>query len=121
MRMPTPTPASVDDYIAAQPTPAQPRLHELRASIRAAVPQAVEQISYGIPTYKLGGRIVSFGAAKRHCALYGAAMDAFADELRGFSTAKGTLRFPLDQPVPQELVRKLVIAKLLGPEPTSER
>jgi uncharacterized protein YdhG (YjbR/CyaY superfamily) len=106
--------ANVDDYIAAQSADAQPRLRELRAAIRAAVPEATEGISYGIPTYKLHGGMVSFGAAKRHCALYGSAMDAFSEELRNFGTSKGTVRFPLDQPIPSELVRKLVTAKFAG-------
>jgi uncharacterized protein YdhG (YjbR/CyaY superfamily) len=105
---------TVDDYIAAQSTRVQPGLRELRAIIRAAVPEAVEVISYGLPTYKFRGGFVSFGAAKRHCALYGSAMDAFAKELRGFDTSKGTVRFPLDQPIPEELVRKLVLAKVAG-------
>jgi uncharacterized protein YdhG (YjbR/CyaY superfamily) len=104
--------ATVEEYIAAQSAGAQPRLRELRAIIRAALPEAAEVISYGIPTYKHGGRMVSFGAAKRHCALYGSAMDAFAEELRDFQTSKGTLRFPLDKPIPEDLVRKLVVAKL---------
>jgi uncharacterized protein YdhG (YjbR/CyaY superfamily) len=60
--------------------------------------------------------MVSFGAAKRHCALYGSAMDAFPDELRGFETSKGTVRFPLDRPIPADLVRSLVVTKLIGPE-----
>jgi len=106
---------TVDEYIAGQPAAAQVRLHELRAIVRAAVPQAAEVISYGLPTYRLAGQIVSFGAAKRHCALYGAALDAYPDELRGFETGKGTLRFALDAPIPAELVRKLVQAKLDGP------
>ncbi|MGI9148250.1 MAG: iron chaperone [Chloroflexota bacterium] len=109
-----PAPATVDDYIAAQPAPVQPRLRELRRIIRAAVPEATEVISYGIPTYKFGGGMVSFGAAKRHCALYGSAMAAFPEELRGYDTSKGTVRFPLDQPIPDELVRKLVMAKVAG-------
>ena len=106
---------SVDEYIAAQAAAAQPRLRELRAIVRAAVPQAAEVISYGLPTYRLAGRIVSFGAAKRHCALYGAALDACPDELRNYETGKGTVRFALDAPIPAELVRKLVQAKLDGP------
>src|SRR6266566_1144624 len=93
--MPTPTFASVDDYIAAQSAAAQPRLRELRAIIRAAVPEATEAISYGLPTYKFRVGSVYFGAAKRHVALYGSAMDALAEELRGYDTSKGTLRFPL--------------------------
>jgi len=110
---------TVDEYIAAQSPAAQPRLRELRAIIRAAIPDAAEVISYGMPTYKFRGSFVSFGAAKRHCALYGSAMDAFAEELRGFGTSKGTVRFPLDRPIPAELVRKLVAtkaARLAAPE-----
>jgi uncharacterized protein YdhG (YjbR/CyaY superfamily) len=103
--------ASVEDYIAAQPALTQARLRELRAAVKGGLPEAREVISYGMPTYKLPGGFVSFGAAKGHCALYGAAMDACADELRGYSTAKGTVRFPLDQPIPEVLVRKLVQAK----------
>ena len=106
-----PSHATVDEYIAAQSAEVQPRLRELRAIIRAAVPEATEVISYGMPTYKFRVSFVSFGAAKRHCGLYGAAMDLLAHELRGFDTSKGTVRFPLDQPIPEELVRKLVMAK----------
>jgi uncharacterized protein YdhG (YjbR/CyaY superfamily) len=108
--------ATVDDYIAAQSAAAQPRLYELRDAIRSAVPEATELISYGMPTYKLRVSFVSFGAARRHCALYGSAMDAFPDELCDYDTSKGTVRFPLDQPIPHELVRKLVIAKAFGPD-----
>jgi uncharacterized protein YdhG (YjbR/CyaY superfamily) len=63
-----------------------------------------------MPTYKLGAGKVYFGAAKRHCSLYGSAMHAFAEELRGYAMSKGTVRFPLDQPIPKELVHKLVMA-----------
>jgi uncharacterized protein YdhG (YjbR/CyaY superfamily) len=109
--------ATVDDYIAAQSAEAQPRLRELRAIIRATVPGAAEVISYGLPTYRLAvGPVAYFGAAKRHCALYGAVPDAFADELRGFDTSKGTLRFPLDKPIPADLVRKLVLARVAEQE-----
>jgi uncharacterized protein YdhG (YjbR/CyaY superfamily) len=104
--------ATVDEYIAAQSEQAQARLRELRAIIRAAVPEAAEGISYGMPTYRLGRASVHFGAARQHCALYGSGMDAYADDLRPYETAKGTVRFPLDQPIPRELVRKLVMAKL---------
>jgi uncharacterized protein YdhG (YjbR/CyaY superfamily) len=102
---------TVDEYIAAQPSQVQPRLHELRAVIRAAVPDAQELISYGMPTYRRGGSRVHFAAAKTHCALYGGAIDAVTDELRGYRTIKGTVQFPLDQPVPKDLVRKLVTKK----------
>jgi uncharacterized protein YdhG (YjbR/CyaY superfamily) len=104
--------ATVDEYIEAQSAAAQPRLRELRAIIRAAVPAAVEVISYGMPTYKFRGGSVHFGAAKRHCALYGTAMDACEAELREFDTSKGTVRFALDRPIPAALVTKLVVTKV---------
>ena len=88
---------TVDDYIRTQTAEAQPRLREPRAIIRAAAPQATEVISYGMPTYKLDGRRVHFGAAKRHCALYGSAIDVFTNELRDFKTLKGTVQFPVDR------------------------
>ena len=100
--------ANVDDYIAAQSAAAQPRLRELRAIFRAAVPDAAEVISYGMPTYKYRGGSVHFGAAKRHCAIYGSAAHQLAHELRGYVGEKGTVRFPLNQPIPQDLVHKLV-------------
>jgi uncharacterized protein YdhG (YjbR/CyaY superfamily) len=102
--------ANVDDYIAAQSAAAQPRLHALRAIFRAAIPDATEVISYGIPTYKYRGGSVHFGAARRHCAIYGSAADRLGDELRGYVGEKGTVRFPHHQPLPEELVRKLVLA-----------
>lgn len=111
--------ATVDEYIAAQSPAAQPRLRELRAIIRDALPAAAESISYGMPTYKSPGGSVYFGAAKHHCALYGSAMDAFPEELRGFDTSKGTVRFRLDQPIPRELVHKLVAAKVGEGHPAS--
>jgi len=104
--------SSVDEYIAAQSVEMQARLRELRAIIRQVVPDATEVISYDMPTYKLGGRRVQFGAAKRHCALYGSAIDRFTNELRDFKTLKGTVQFPLDRPIPENLVRNLVAAKL---------
>jgi uncharacterized protein YdhG (YjbR/CyaY superfamily) len=104
--------ASVEQYIAAQKPEAQARLLELRNTIRAAVPEATELISYGMPTYRLGARRVHFAAAQRHCALYGGAIDAVADQLGSFKTLKGTVQFPLDRPIPEELVRTLVVGKL---------
>ena len=104
--------ATVDDYIAAQSAAAQPRLRELRAIVRAAIPRAAEVISYGMPTYKFRGGSVHFAAAKHHCALYGSFTDDFTEELRGFETSKGTVRFPLDKAIPETLVHRLVAAKV---------
>jgi uncharacterized protein YdhG (YjbR/CyaY superfamily) len=107
--------ATIDEYISAQPALVQTRLGELRAAVLMAMPEANQVISYGIPTFKARGTMVSIGAAKRHCALYGAALHAYPDELKGYSTSKGTVRFPLDQPIPQDLVRKLVEARVKSP------
>jgi uncharacterized protein YdhG (YjbR/CyaY superfamily) len=101
---------TVDDYIARQPEAAQVRLRELRAVIRSVMPSAVESISYSVPTYKSGPTRVYFGAGKRHCALYATAMHLFADELAAYNTSKGTIRFPLDRPIPEDLVHRLVEA-----------
>ena len=103
---------TVDEYIAAQAPQVQPRLREMRDIVRGVLPQASEVISYGMPTYRFPGGSVHFGAARNHCALYGTAMDDYSDELRGYDTSKGTLRFPLDKPIPRELVEKLVLGKV---------
>jgi uncharacterized protein YdhG (YjbR/CyaY superfamily) len=65
-----------------------------------------------MPTYRLGGRRVHFAAAKRHCSLYGAAIDLVADELGDLKTLIGTVQFPLDRPIPEDLVRRMVVGKL---------
>ncbi len=109
---------TVEEYIAGQSGPVQDRLKELHAIIHHAVPDAAEVIRYGLPSYKRAGKMISIGAARRHCALYGTPQDLFADELRGYKQLKGTVQFPLDRPVPEALVRKLVLAKL-APERTS--
>ena len=103
---------TVDEYVEAQPEAARARLRELRAAVRAAVPAAEELISYGMPTYKLNGRAVAyFGAAKRHCALYGAIPSELEPELSGYRRLKGTVQFPLDTPIPADLVRRIVLAR----------
>ena len=111
--MPMPSYANVDDYIAAQAESTQVRLRELRAIFRAALPDATEVISYGIPTYKFPRGSVYFAAAKKHCAVYAAAVYLFPDELQGLVGEKGTLRFPLDKPIPEELLTRLLTATVL--------
>src|SRR5262245_49640271 len=98
------TATTVDAYIAGQSLEAQPRLRELRAIIRAAVPEATEFISYGMPTYRQSGRRVFFSAANRHCALYGAPIDLLSNDLRAYKTLKGTIQFPTSSPYPRRLV-----------------
>jgi uncharacterized protein YdhG (YjbR/CyaY superfamily) len=89
--------------------------------IKAAVPDATEAISYGMPGYKFKGRpLIHFGAAKNHCAIYGAVVaDAEKDALRGYDTSKGTIRFSPEKPLPAALVTKLVKARLNDIEATA--
>ena len=104
-----PPAASVDDYLAKLPADRRAALETLRSQIRAAAPEAIEAISYGLPTFKLNGNLVHFGAAARHCAFYpGAVIDVFAERLAGFETAKGTIRFQPNAPLPPDLVEDIV-------------
>ena len=107
---------TVDDYLTAVPEDARAALAKLRKTIKAAAPEAIEVISYQIPTFKHQGRpLVSFGAAKNHCAFYvqsPAVMDAHAAELEGYDTSKGTVRFAAAKPLPDDLVTKLVRARI---------
>lgn len=104
-----PTAASIDDYLAKLPPDQRAALEVLRGQIRAVAPEAEEAISYGLPTFKLNGNLVHFGAAAKHCAFYpGAVIDQFADRLEGFETAKGTIRFKPDAPLPPDLVADIV-------------
>ena len=87
-------PRDVDAYIAAAPLEARPMLEKLRKTIQAAVPKATEVISYSIPTYQYGKRMVCFGSAKSHCGLYGigkAIMAALADELKPYVAGDSTI------------------------------
>jgi uncharacterized protein YdhG (YjbR/CyaY superfamily) len=106
----SPESPDVDDYIAAAPTSAQPKLRQLRRAIRRAAPQATERISYGMPFYELEGRLVYFAGYKRHVALYAAGHvnDSCAESLARYRTPKGTLRFPIDEPLPEAEIGGLV-------------
>jgi uncharacterized protein YdhG (YjbR/CyaY superfamily) len=107
---------TVQSYIASRQTGARRRLKQMRAIIRGAAPKAVETISYGIPAFKLDGRVLVYYAAwKHHTAMYpiGAAIQrAHAGALKGYETSKGTVRFPLEKPLPIGLVKRLVKARV---------
>ena len=109
---------SVSAYIAAQPLPARSVLRRVRATLRKALPGATEGISYRIPIYRLGGRMVLYFAGFRHhYSIYPATTRvkaALGRELAGLLHSKGTIRFPLDKPVPAQLVAR--IAKLRAAE-----
>ena len=113
---------SVDDYIATKPEAVQAILERVRGTIRNAVPRAQEVISYQIPAYKLdGGTVIFFAGWKEHYSLYPASdrlVKAFKSDLAPYKVSKGTIRFPLDEPVPLKLIAD--IAKFRAKE-TSER
>jgi uncharacterized protein YdhG (YjbR/CyaY superfamily) len=105
---------TVDEYLAALPTDQRGALERLRAAIRAAAPRAQECMSYQMPAFRLDGKmLVWYGATAKHCAFYpGAVVGDFADELAGYGTSKGTVRFQPERPLPIALVRKLVKARI---------
>src|SRR5437879_4024222 len=117
-------PKNVDEYFAGVPEPARGTLNKMRAAIRSAVPpEATEGISYGIPTFKYKGPLVWFAAFSHHCSLFPTAsvIEAFKNELKGFSTSKGTIHFPTDKPLPTALVKKLVKARVAQNESKKRR
>src|ERR1022692_2802822 len=109
-------PKTVDEYLERVPEPARGTLNRVRAAIRSAVPpEATEVISYQIPTFKYQGMLVAFAAFSKHCSFFPmsyAAMETFKEELSAFSVSKGTIRFPMDKPLPAALVKKIVKARL---------
>jgi len=105
---------SVDEYLARVPEPARGTLKKIRAMIRSVVPaDASEAISYGIPSFKYKGWLVGYAAFANHCSFFpGALPRKFADELKRFPTSKGTIRFPVDKPLPATLLKKLAGARI---------
>lgn len=107
---------SVEEYISAQPEEAAATLRRLRSIVRSALPQAEETISYGMPAYKLHGKIIlCFAGWKRHYSLYPAGprlVAAFREELAGYEVDKSTIRFPLTQPLPAKLIAHIAMFRL---------
>ncbi|GAB2770559.1 DUF1801 domain-containing protein [Rhabdobacter roseus] len=106
----TTIPQNIDEYIAGFPPETQQVLEQVRATIRAAAPEAQETISYAMPTYKLKGVLVYFAAFKNHIGFYATPTGnvAFSEEIAGYKVGKGSIQFPLNQPMPLELISKMV-------------
>ena len=107
---PQPAPKTMDEYIAGFPADIQEKLEKIRKTIKKAAPEAEETIKYAMPTFMLKGNLVYFAAFKHHIGFY--AMPSghveFQDELSKYEGAKGSVQFPLDQPIPYSLITKIV-------------
>lgn len=106
---------TIDQYLAGLSADQRAALQKLRKAIRAAAPKAEECISYSLPAFRQDGMLVAFGARAGHCAFYpmsATTVETYKDELEGYDTSKGTIRFQPEKPLPVALVRKLVKARL---------
>jgi uncharacterized protein YdhG (YjbR/CyaY superfamily) len=103
-------PKNIDEYIAGFPAKVQHILQEIRSIIRTAAPDAQEAIKYRIPTFVLNGNLVHFAAFERHIGFYPtpSGIEEYKDELCAYHNAKGSVQFPLDRPIPFNLIRKIV-------------
>ena len=102
-------PTTIDEYIAAQEERVQPKLRQLRAILRAAIPAAEERISWSMPTFWKGQNLIHFAAAKKHIGIYpgGEATTVFAEALAPLDVSKGTIRLPYDRELPEELITQI--------------
>ena len=106
----------VDEYMAQLPDDRRAVMEQLRSTIRSAAPDATEVISYNMPAFRLGGRfLVSYEAFKHHYSLFPwneEMLDELGDEMKPYAVGKGTIRFPADQPIPLDLVTRIVAFKV---------
>jgi uncharacterized protein YdhG (YjbR/CyaY superfamily) len=112
----TTKPRTIDEYLAGLSDDRRAALERLRRTIKAVAPRVEECISYGLAAFRLEGKmLVAMGATAKHCGLYlmsASTVEAHKDDLQGYDTSKGTIRFPADRPLPAALVRKLVKARI---------
>lgn len=104
------TTKTIDEYISNSPTEIQPILKKLRATIKKSAPKAIETINYGIPTFQLEGNLVHFAGFKSHIGFYPtpSGIEKFKKELSAYEGAKGSVKFPLNKPIPYALITKIV-------------
>ena len=109
-------PTNIDEYIASFPDNIKKVLEQLRSTIRQAVPHAEEAISYGMPSFKLNGNMIWFGAFSKHIGFYPkvSGTDALSKELSNYKGTKGSVHFPLDKPMPLKLISDMVKFRLIG-------
>jgi uncharacterized protein YdhG (YjbR/CyaY superfamily) len=110
METPKTQPKDIDEYIVAFPSDVQEILEKIRLTIREAAPDAEETINYQIPTFTLKGNLVHFAGFKKHIGFYPApsGIEKFKQELSGYESAKGSVQFPLDKPIPYDLISQIV-------------
>lgn len=108
------SPQNIDEYIAGFPEDIQEILQKVRQTIREAAPGAQETIKYQIPTFVLEGNLVHFGGYKSHIGFYPApsGIEKFKQELSGYKGAKGSVKFPLDNPIPYDLIKEIVLFRV---------
>jgi uncharacterized protein YdhG (YjbR/CyaY superfamily) len=115
------SPGTIGEYLAGVPEPARTTLSKMRATILSTAPKGTEEIiSYKIPAFKYKGVLVWFAAFADHCSFFptAAVIEAFRDELRGYTLSKGTIQFPLNKPLPTALVKKMVKMRVAQVEKT---
>ncbi len=118
---------TVDQYLALAPEPQRSTLSKLRAILRELLPDATEEMSYDVPAFKIDGKaIAGYGAFTKHCSFFphsGSVLPTLAEELTGYEWSKGTLKFPIDDPPPRQLIAAIVDRRLdqLGLSPTDSR
>jgi len=107
---PNSRPGNIDEYIALYPENIRKKLNEIRAVIKNVAPDAAEAMKYGIPTFVLSGNLVHFAGFENHIGFYPApsGIKAFQKDLKGFKFAKGSVQFPIDEPMPIETITKIV-------------
>lgn len=103
-------PATIDEFVSGFPAATQDILKSMRQLIKTLAPDATEAIAYGIPTFRLNGNLVHFSALKSHIGFYPtpSGIEAFRAELKDYRTSKGAVQFPLDQPIPWDLIQRMV-------------
>jgi len=114
---------TIDEYIAYFPVEIQTILKQVRETIKSVAPAATEAISYGIPTFRLNGNLVHFACYAHHIGFYpgGEGVEVFKDELTSYKTSRGTVQFPLDKPIPYELIKKITVYRVEKNQPKRKK